>query len=139
MKPTEILADANRYLLGIADSLYQLSTQYRIGSADRAFLQKNTEDLMKIQANLQQVHSTWVENQSAKRKAILEEQQQILVAQDTLKKQQADARLKTTCKKCAHYKWVHENKNPNACGSKDSTCGCTEYVARDIKKDKTKE
>lgn len=138
MKPTEILADCDRYLLGVADVLHELSSKFRLGSSDRVALLKQANDLMKIEDNLKQIKENWIAQQQSRRKTLVEAQQQYELEQDEQKKQKEAALLKTTCKSCSHYKWVHADSNPNKCGSKESTCNCTEYTSRETK-DKTKE
>lgn len=136
MKPTEILADCDRYLLGVADALYQLSTKFSIGPNTQQVLLGHTRDLMQIQGNLKAIKNNLLAQETNRRKEV-NAQYDKMQADADLKKKQAEAlKIQSLCKSCAHYKWVHDPKSQNPCGSKDSTCKCTEYVKKEKVKGK---
>lgn len=136
MKPTEILADCDRYLLGVADALYQLSTKFSIGPTTQQILLSHTRDLMQIQGNLKAIKNNLVAQETNRRKEVNAQYEKIQADSDLKKKQVEATRVQSLCKTCAHYKWVHDSKNPNQCGNKNSTCTCIKFVQKEKVKGK---
>lgn len=74
MKINQTLNEVQKYLIYIADALYNLSESYRLDKTDRNLLAKYAEDIAVCEENIKHLKNSLIMKEEMKKKTIEEEQ-----------------------------------------------------------------